>query len=301
MNQPSSRPLRSVLVDAERRLAAAGVPSARTDAELLLAHAMGVPRTRLVLSDEVDQAVLVRYEALLVRRAARQPLQHLVGQAPFRHLTLAVGRGVFVPRPETEVVTEAAIRKLVATEDRLAVDLCSGSGAIGLSLAVEVPGSTVHLVERDPAAVEWLSRNVAAHADRLGEVGSQVTVHTADAGTVHQHALADLVGSVDVIACNPPYIPDAAVPREEEVRDHDPPGALYGGGDGLDVVRSVAAAAAALLHPGAHLVMEHSDEQGESAGELGVPALLRATGHYDEVADRVDLTGRDRYTVARRG
>lgn len=300
MNQTSNRPLRSVLVDAERRLTAAGVPSPRTDAELLLAHALGVPRTRLVLSDEVDQAVLVRYEALLVRRAARQPVQHLIGQAPFRYLTLAVGRGVFVPRPETEVVTEAAIRELRETENRLAVDLCSGSGAIGLSVAVEVPGSVVHLVERDPAAVEWLHRNVAVHADQLAGVGSQVAVHTADAGTVHQGALADLIGSVDVVACNPPYIPDAAVPREEEVRDYDPPGALYGGDDGLDVVRSVAAAAAALLRPGAHLVMEHGDQQGESAGELGVPAVLRATGHYDEVVDRVDLTGRDRYTVARR-
>lgn len=300
MTEISGRPLRTVLVDAERRLASAGVPSPRTDAELLLAHVLGVPRTRLVLSDDVERSQLVRFESLLIKRTARQPLQHLLGEAPFRTLSLAVGRGVFIPRPETEIVAEAAIRALAETPGRLAVDLCAGSGALGLSLAVEVPGSTVHLVELDPGARDWLERNVAALAAPLAAVGSVVQVHGGDAGLVHEQALAELVGVVDVVTCNPPYIPDDAVPVEQEVREFDPPAALFGGTDGLDVVRTVARSAAALLRPGGSLVMEHGDLQGEGAGDLGVPGALRATGFYTDISDRVDLTGRDRYTVARR-
>ncbi len=300
MTAVSGRPLRTVLVDAERRLAAAGVPSPRADVELLLAHVLGVPRTRLVLSDDVDRSVLVRFEALLAKRASRQPLQHLLGEAPFRRMTLRVGRGVFIPRPETEIVAEAAIRELAAAPGRLAVDLCAGSGALGLALALEVPNSTVHLVEVDPHACEWLQRNADELAGQLASVGSVVHVHRDDATRAHESALAALVGTVDVVACNPPYIPDEAAPRDPEVREHDPPLALYGGEDGLDVVRGVALSAAALLRPGGMLVIEHADTQGERVGGLGVPALLRGTGCYGEVADRVDLAGRDRYTVARR-
>jgi release factor glutamine methyltransferase len=299
VTEVSGRPLRTVLVDAERRLAAADVPSPRTDAELLLAHVLGVTRGHLVLSEEVDRSALVRFESLLAKRAARQPLQHLIGEAPFRYGTVAVGRGVFVPRPETEIVAEAAIRLLRESPHRLVVDLCSGSGALGLSLAVEVPGTTVHLVELDPVALPWLERNVADYADRIDAAGSLVLVHHADAGLVHEDALAAIAGTVDLVTCNPPYIPDGAFPRDPEVREYDPAKALYGGTDGLDVVRAVAVSAAALLRPGGVLVMEHGDAQGESAGELGVPAVLRAAGYLD-VLDRVDLAGRDRYTVASR-
>jgi release factor glutamine methyltransferase len=294
------RSLRTVLVDAERRLAAAGVPSPRADAELLLAYVLGVPRTRLVLSEDIERPVLVRYESLLTRRAGRQPLQHLLGEAYFRDIALAVGRGVFVPRPETELVAEAAIRGLLASPSRLAVDLCAGSGAIGLSLAVEVPHTAVHLVESDPAAYEWLQRNAAALADRVAAAGSVVTLHLADATTVHDGALAEVVGLVDVVACNPPYVPDRAVPRDPEVRDYDPPVALYGGADGLDVVRGIEVAAAALLRPGGTLVVEHGDEQGDGAGELGVPYVVRESGQFVDVVDRGDLAGRDRFTVATR-
>lgn len=295
-----SRPTRTVLVDAERRLAAAGVPSPRVDAELLLAHLLGVPRTRLVLSDAVDRALLVRYESLLTRRAARQPLQHLLGTAAFRNLTLQVGRGVFVPRPETEIVAEAAIRALTGSESRVAVDLCAGSGALGLALGTEVPGTSLTLVETDQHALAWLHRNVEAAGAALAAAGSSAQVVAGDVATVHEGELAALVGRVDVVACNPPYIPDAAVPRDAEVRDHDPRIALYGGPDGLDVVRAVAGCAAALLRPGGTLVMEHGDAQGESAGKLGVPFLLQQQGVWADVVDRVDLAGRDRYTVARR-
>lgn len=296
---PPVRTLRDVLVDGERRLARADVPSPRTDAELLLAHVLGVPRGRMFLSDPVDTAVATRFEALLVRRVARVPLQHLLGEAPFRHLVLEVGRGVFVPRPETETVAELAVRALTAdAEERLAVDLCTGSGAIALALATEVPHSVVHAVELDDAAFAWAERNVAAQAERIAGAGSSVVLHHADATTAHLGPLSALLGRVDVVVTNPPYIPDEAVPRDPEVRDYDPPRALYGGPDGLDVVRGLAVTAAALLRSGGVLVVEHGDAQGEAAGEAGVPHVLREHGAYVDVVDVPDLAGRDRVTRA---
>ena len=296
---PTVRTLRDVLVDGERRLGAAGVPTPRVDAELLLAHVIGVPRGRLFLSDPIDSSDASRFEILLVRRSARVPLQHLVGEAPFRHLVLEVGRGVFVPRPETENVAELAIRALQTDSvERIAVDLCTGSGAIALSLATEVPHSIVHALELEGPAYDWAVRNVARYADDLERVGSQVVMHRGDATTAHLDVLASLVGRVDVLVSNPPYIPDDAVPREPEVRDYDPPRALYGGYDGLDVVRGIAVSAAALLRPGGLLVIEHSDAQGEPGGSAGVPFVLRENGSYLEVRDLPDLAGRDRVTTA---
>ena len=298
---PPVRTLRDVLVDGERRLGNAGVPSPRVDAEMLLAHVLGVPRGRMFLSDPVDPTVALRFEALLVKRAARVPVQHLVGEAPFRHLELEVGRGVFVPRPETETVAELAIRGLSSdAEERLAVDLCTGSGAIALALATEVPHSVVHAVELEEAAYDWAVRNLVRQEGAVAAVGSRVLLHRGDATRAHLEALAPIVGRVDVVVTNPPYIPDDAVPRDPEVRDYDPPRALFGGADGLDVVRGIAESAAALLRPGGLLVVEHGDEQGERGGELGVPFVLREHGAWVDVADHPDLAGRDRVTVARR-
>ena len=297
---PPHRTLRDVMVDAERRLAGAGVTTPRVDAELLLSHVLGIPRGRIFLSDPIDPSDQVRFETLIARRAARVPLQHLVGVAPFRYLTLEVGPGVFVPRPETETVAEYAIRALRENaEERLAVDLCTGSAAIALALATEVPGSIVHAVEREDSAVEWARRNVDAQHHMLADVNSQLVLHHADATTVHEHLLANLNGRVDVVVTNPPYIPTSAVPRDPEVREFDPPAALYGGPDGLDVVRALAQVAWSLLRAGGVLVVEHSDQQGESAGEHGVPHVLRAAG-FMEVTDHIDLTGRDRLTTGTR-
>ena len=298
---PPVRTLRDVLVDGERRLGVAGVPSPRVDAELLLSHVLGVPRGRMFLSDPVDSTDAMRFEALLVRRAARVPVQHLVGEAAFRHLELQVGRGVFVPRPETEGVAELAIRELsTQAQERLAVDLCTGSAAIALALATEVPHSIVHAVELEQAAYDWAARNVAAYADECARVESRVILHLGDATTAHTDSLTALVGRVDVVVANPPYIPDEAVPRDPEVRDYDPPRALYGGHDGLDVVRGIAVSAAALLRHGGLLVVEHSDEQGEPGGAAGVPHVLREHRGYADVQDHPDLAGRDRVTTARR-
>ncbi|WP_244522428.1 peptide chain release factor N(5)-glutamine methyltransferase [Geodermatophilus africanus] len=277
------------MTDAAQRLAAAGVASPRVDAELLLAHVLGVTRTGLLTLGEVPDDAAARFEALAGQRADRVPLQHLTGRAPFRHLELAVGPGVFVPRPETEQLVEWALARLAGVAEPVVVDLGSGSGAIALSIAHEHPGARVTAVERDPGAIEWTRHNAAARAaagDRPVEV---LSGDMTDPGL-----LAELDGTVDLVVSNPPYVPDGAtVPRE--VADHDPPLALWGGPDGLDVVRGLLRTAARLLRPGGGLGIEHADQQGGA-----LPALVRASGGWTDVADHPDLAGRPRYTTAHR-
>lgn len=312
--------VRDVLFDAERRLARAGVPSPSVDAAEIVAHATGTTRGRLFLQDVPSEEQKVRIEQLLARRLSRVPLQHLLGTAAFRYLEVEVGPGVFIPRPETELLAEAGIRSLAGQPEggRVAVDLCSGSGILALSLATECPGSEVHAVEWDDDAVAWTRRNVAAHADQLAERGSRVIVHHADAGAAADEdgVLLGLVGRVDVVVSNPPYIPDDMIPREPEVRDHEPSAALYGGPDGLDLVRRIAVTAAMLLRPGGLLAMEHADVQGISAGGAGVPGVLEACrlsqdqaeaaglemgrSPYVGIVDRIDLNGLPRFTLARK-
>jgi release factor glutamine methyltransferase len=259
------------------------------DAELLLAHVLGVPRTGLLTLGEVPDDAAARFAALAGQRADRVPLQHLTGRAPFRHLELAVGPGVFVPRPETEQLVEWALARLAGVAEPVVVDLGSGSGAIALSIAHEHPGARVTAVERDPGAIEWTRHNAAARAaagDRPVEVRSG---DMTDPGL-----LRELDGTVDLVVSNPPYVPDGAtVPRE--VADHDPPLALWGGPDGLDVVRGLLRTAARLLRPGGGLGIEHADQQGSA-----LPALVRASGGWTDVADHPDLAGRPRYTTAHR-
>jgi release factor glutamine methyltransferase len=281
--------VRALLAGAARRLAEAGVESPRVDAELLLAHVLGVARTALLTRDDVDDAAAARFAALLDQRAERVPLQHLTGRAPFRHLELAVGPGVFVPRPETEQLVEWALAQLAGVDEPVVVDLGAGSGAIALSLAHEHPGARVTAVERDPQAVEWTRHNAAL---RAAACDRSVTVLTGD--MTDPALLRDLDGTVDLVVSNPPYVPDGArVPRE--VADHDPPLALWGGPDGLDVVRGLLTTAARLLRPGGALGIEHADQQGSA-----LPALVRGTGDFTDVADHPDLAGRPRFTTARR-
>jgi release factor glutamine methyltransferase len=259
------------------------------DAELLLAHALAVPRTALLTREDVDAVAAARFAALLDQRAGRVPLQHLTGRAPFRHLELAVGPGVFVPRPETEQLVEWALARLAGVDEPVVVDLGTGSGAIALSLAQEHPGARVTAVERDPQAIEWTRHNAALRA-AAGD--RPVTVLPGD--MTDRALLRDLDGTVDLVVSNPPYVPDGArVPRE--VADHDPPLALWGGPDGLDVVRGLLTTAARLLRPGGALGIEHADQQGSA-----LPALVRGTGEFTDVADHPDLAGRPRYTTARR-
>lgn len=274
-------------------LGEAGVSSPQVDAELLLAHVLGVERSHLPTVNQISDEQLFEFENLVARRANRVPLQHLTGIAYFRHLELAVGPGVFVPRPETELLVEAAIRHLKTVESpRIAVDLCAGSGAIALSLALEVPGTTVHAVELSDDAFKWLTHNVVDHAVRLEAVESHVIVHHGNAGD--GSLLSELSNQVDAVVSNPPYIPSEMIPRDPEARDHDPAMALFSGLDGLDVAREVVIVAADLLKTGGFAGMEHADVQGES-----MPALFNdmATA-WIEVKDNLDYNKLPRFTTA---
>jgi release factor glutamine methyltransferase len=284
--------MRAAVDGAAALLAEAGVPSPRVDALALAAHAAGVDSLVLALAPPADEAFLARLAGLVERRRAREPLQHIVGWMPFRHLRLHAGPGTFVARPETEVVAGAAIEEATALAARgaepLVVDLCTGSGAIALAVATEVPAARVHAVELSPAALATARRN----ADAAGPLRHPVDLRLGDAAD----AFGDLDGTVDVVVANPPYVPPDAVPTDPEVRDHDPALALYGGGpDGLDVPRAVVAAAARLLRPGGLLVMEHADVQGPA-----VRAVVSVTGAFGPPTTAPDLTGRDRMVLARR-
>ena len=296
--------LRDVLADAQRRLTAAGVPSPEADASLLAAHVLGVPRGRLYLQDPMPNDQRMAFERLLSRRVARVPLQHLLGSAPFRTIELSVGPGVFVPRPETELVAGAAIDALRAlpAADRVAVDLCTGSGAIAIALAVELDGVSVTAVEIDPAAARWARTNAERYAEAAAARGGSVRIIDADATrcAAPGGSLADLSGTAAVVVMNPPYVPDDAVVRDPEVREHDPARALYGGPDGLRVIRGAIDTAAVLLRPGGQVVVEHSDEQGDNAGDDGVPGLLRTDSRWRDVTDHLDLARRPRFTTATR-
>jgi release factor glutamine methyltransferase len=276
-------PLRRALVDAATaRLREAGVDSPDHDAQVLLAHVLGVERSRLPLVDDVQPTVAGQYDALVTRRAAREPLQHLTGTAWFRHVELSVGPGVFVPRPETELLAGWAIEAASAVEDPVVVDLGTGSGAIARAIADEVPSARVHAVELDEQAHAWADRNLA---------GSGVDLRQGDLA----EAFDDLAGCVDVVVSNPPYIPHEAWESVAiEVRDHDPQLALYASGDGLDTIRVVEQRAALLLRPGAVVGVEHADVQGTSA-----PAVFSRAGRWEEVRDHVDLAGRARFLTAR--
>jgi release factor glutamine methyltransferase len=273
---------RALVDEAVRRLAEAGVASPESDAAALLAHVLRVDRSRLVLVDEVGDEEAAAYDALVARRSRREPLQHLTGTAYFRHVELTVGPGVFVPRPETELLAGWAIAEAAALESPVVVDLGTGSGAIAKAIAHEVPTATVHAVEKDEAAHGYATANLA---------GTGVDLRLGDLAD----AFDDLAGTVDVLVSNPPYIPlDAWESVAVEVRDHDPALALWSGDDGLDAIRVVEARAALLLKPGGVVGVEHADLQGESA-----PGVFAAAGRWTEIRDHLDLAGRPRFVTAR--
>ncbi len=290
-------------------LRSAGISTSRVDAELLLAHVLDIERGELLrlallrapVWQDSDQAA--RFAEIVSQRAMRLPLQHLTGHAPFRHLELYVGTGVFVPRPETEIVAQVAIDELalrgelasrvVPISDEAAavtpisplrgVDLCAGSGAIALAMATEVPNAEVWGVELSREAFEYTRRNNAKYGDA-------VTFIRGDART----ALHELDGTVDVVVSNPPYVPPGAVPRDREVAEHDPHIALFGlGPDGLEVPRGITDAAARLLKAGGLYVMEHAEVQ-----DAAVRDMVSASTYFERVETRLDLTGRPRMVVA---
>ncbi|WP_171013259.1 peptide chain release factor N(5)-glutamine methyltransferase [Microbacterium sp. 2FI] len=276
------------LRSAAARLAAAGVADPEVDAELLAAHVLGAGRggvqAAAIRGDAFGPADLARFDALVTRRATREPLQHITGSAPFRHLELSVGPGVFVPRPETEIVAQIAIDALraAASPAPIAVDLGTGSGAIALAMATEVPHARIFAAENSVDAFVWTKENFAKCAD------DNATLAFVDL----EHAFPDLDGTVSVVASNPPYVPDAAIPRDPEVRFFDPPAALYGGADGLDVIRVLSGVGLRLAHPGGVIVIEHGEWQGEA-----IRGILDADG-WRASATHPDLTMRDRATTA---
>ena len=272
---------RSLLADAETRLAEAGVASPRVDAELLLSHVTGVPRSLLLVAARPNELQHRSYTELVEARARRVPLQHLTGSAAFRFVDLEVGPGVFVPRPETEVLTGWVVEQAVLVENPVVVDLCTGSGAIALAIVHEVPGARVHAVELDEPAYGWAQRNLS---------GTGVDLRLGDAAD----AFADLDGQVDVVVSNPPYIPlDAWESVAPEVRDHDPELALWSGEDGLDAMRMIEATTWRLLKPGGVVGVEHADVQGESAPEI-------FGRRWADVRDHADLADRPRFVTARK-
>ncbi len=271
----------SILAAATDQLAEAGVAAARNDAELLLSHVTGVPRPSLKLRARPNDMQYRAFKTLIQRRAAREPLQHLIGSATFRYVDLEVGPGVFIPRPETELLAGWAIEQARLLSAPVVVDLCTGSGAIALSIVDEVPDARVYAVELDEPAFGWAHRNLA---------GTGVDLRQGDMA----QAFNDLDGTVDIVVSNPPYIPlDAWESVEVEVRDHDPATALWSGADGLDAMRVLEQVGHRLLRPGGSLGAEHADVQGESARQIFI-----ATGHWTAVRDHNDYADRPRFVTA---
>lgn len=278
MNGPS---LGEALRQAAGLLAAAGVPSPRVDAELLAAHLLGETPGRVRALAFTDVPAPEGYLDLVAERARRIPLQHLTGKASFRYLELAVGPGVFVPRPETETVAQLAIDRARAAGAARVVDLGTGSGAIAAAVASEVPDARVSAVELSPLAFAWAERNLRPLGVDL-VLGDLRTAFAAENGTF------------DVVVSNPPYIPSEAVPNEPEAAEHDPAMALYGGGaDGLELPLAVAATALRLLRPGGSLVMEHAEVQADT-----IARRLASDPGWEQVQSHSDLNDRPRATSA---
>ena len=261
---------------ATRELAAAGCVSAEAEADWLLEEATdpegsGEPRGGAPVSQEA-------LRAMVTRRVAGEPLQYVIGWASFGRLRLAVGPGVFVPRPETEGLADRAASRLrTLPSPRTAVDLCTGSGAIACYLASEAPGTRVLATELDPGALAWARVN----ADRYGV--------ELLAGDLDAPLPAELAGRVDVVCANVPYVPSEAIATlPTDVRDHEPRLSLDGGPDGLDVFRRLAERAGHWLSPGGWLYCEIGEDQAEEAA-----AILTEAG-LAEVAVHQDLVGRDR-------
>ncbi|MFE1597010.1 peptide chain release factor N(5)-glutamine methyltransferase [Nocardia sp. NPDC058705] len=283
--------LRPLIIEAAEVLAEAGVGSPMPDAENLAAYVLGTERMRLALIPMVEPEIADRYRALIEQRAARIPLQHLTGTAAMGEIDLAVGPGVFVPRPETELLFAwalAYLETLLHDHAPVVVDLCTGSGALALAIAHARPDAEVHAVELDPDALTWARRNADT---RIADGDTPITLHADD--VTDPTLLTPLNGRVDLVVSNPPYIPEAAT-LDPEVADHDPHRALFSGPDGLDVIRGMVPTIVRLLRPAGATAIEHDDTNGG-----GVAALL-AAADFTDIVEHVDLADKPRFVVARR-
>jgi len=274
-------PLREAIVAATATLAGAGIDTARTDAELLAAHLAGTDRGRLALLDAPDPGFFDRFDSAVAVRARRIPLQHITGTAPFGPVQLHVGPGVFIPRPETEVLLEWALAQTLP-RDAVILDLCTGSGALAIALASQRPGARVIAVDDDPDALEYARRNAAG-----------TTVRVVRGDVTDAHLLPELAGTVDLVVANPPYIP-AGTELEPEVAQHDPAHALFGGADGMSVIGPLIRGAVRWLKPDGLLAVEHDDTTSAATVRM-----ITGTGVFAEVTAHRDLTGRPRFVTAR--
>jgi release factor glutamine methyltransferase len=289
---------RDVIHTAAETLAAAGIDSARVEAELLLLHTLGFTKTQLVLLDEISDEQVAAFQELVNLRATRIPLQHITGRAAFRHIEVNVGEGVLTPRPETELLVDAAIAHIdtAIASPKVVVDLCSGSAALSISLAIELAPAQVYALEYEEAAFAWGERNAAEYQTAITSNNSSLELIKGDVVGCETRELKHLAGQADIVVSNPPYIPLWAVPRDPEVHLHEPAAALYGGEDGMQFVGAVIDAAFALLKPGGLVAIEHGDLQGET-GEVSVPRALSEHGGFVNVQDHLDLAQRPRYTT----
>lgn len=282
-------PLRVAVKAAADRLAAAGCPSPQADAETLAAWSLGISRGSLGLTPLVDSDWVQDYHRLIDQREQRIPLQYIIGSVPMGDATVLVGPGVFIPRPETELLVQWALSAIAGVPAPTVVDLCTGTGAIALAVATARPDATVIAVEREPGALAWARRNVELHVE---SGGTPVQLRGGD--VTDPALLTDLDGTADLVTANPPYVPDGTE-VDVEVARYDPPEAVFSGADGLELIRPLVSVAAGLLSPGGVLAIEHDASHGES-----VPDLLSARRVLAEVTDHADLAGRPRFVTARR-
>ena len=283
------QPLRLAILEAIRILEEAGVSSPRVDAELIAAHVLGVDRGRLPLVPLVDPPVVEAIGKLVAQRAKRVPLQHLTGWAGFAGVALDVGPGVFIPRPETELLVEWGLHLLHGRQYPVVVDLCTGSGALALAIAHERPDAVVYAVDVDPNALAWARHN----AEKQAAAGdTPIRLYSGDVGDAT--IFAELDGLVDLVVCNPPYVPPGG-DLPPEVVDFDPPQAVFAPDGGLAVVRQAVATACRLLKRGGGVAIEHDDTHGSAA-----PALLASRKVLTDVQDHQDLSGRPRFVTALR-
>lgn len=284
-------PVAGVVRTAAAALARAGIDSARVEARLICAHVLGIDQSRLISADGIDDAALAEVERIVAARTGEKvPLQYLFGRAPSGRLELSVGPGVFIPRPETELLVEWVLARLPAPGGAtrpVIVDLCAGSGTIALEIAHARPDAHVHAVELHDAALQWLRRNAE---ERAAAGDTPIEIHHGDA--TDPGLLPELRGRVTVVASNPPYIP-MTDDLPADVLGHEPATALFGGADGLDVVVPLVDLAASLLAPGGLLAVEHDDTTGAE-----VAAIVERQGRFGTVEQHTDLAGRPRFVTA---
>ena len=287
----SRQPLRLAIIEAASVLEEAGVASPRVDAELLAAHLLGIERGRLGLVPLVDSAMIDAYMAMVDQRAKRIPLQYILGTSPMGEIYLAVGPGVFVPRPETELLLGWALAFLERHGRRnpVVLDLCTGSGALALAIAHARPDAVVHAVELEPRALAWARQNAETRAN---DGDTPIILHRGD--VTDRTLLAALEGAVDIVVSNPPYIPEGT-PLEPEVADHDPHSALFGGPDGLSVIKPMVSNIARWLRIGGAAAVEHDDTNGALVAELFTQRRV-----FGDVVEHFDLAGKPRFVVAHR-